>query len=103
MSVDPNSFDPNQLEFLTNKLEEFVTEYGPEIFARFLLDRLKDRLGYEDECKLINHLQRGNIEKATQLIEKHEDPQKVAKELENVCRELDDCNLDQTELSRYET
>lgn len=101
MSVDPSSFDPNQIEFLANRIEDLIIMYGPGVLARYILDKVEARVGYKEECKLVNHLQNGEIDKAATLIDNHDDPQRVMRELEKICSELENCDVGQTELSDY--
>lgn len=101
MSIDPSSFDSNHIEFLAEHIENLISKYGPIVVAKYILDKIEQRVGYEEECKLINYLQTGEIDKAVALIDNHNNSQRVIRELEKICRELDDCNVEQTEISEY--
>lgn len=101
MSVDPNSFDPGQVEFLARRIEDLISTYGPSVLAKYILDKVQSRIGYKEECKLVNYLQTGEIEKAAALIDNHDDPERVMRQLESICRELENCDMEQTDLSEY--
>ena len=103
-AINPEALDPQELQMIAEKVKELLIDYGPAIVVRYMLDeiRTKRRVPKEDECELVNHLQKGNINEAAKIIEKYDDNGELKRKLRNLCQDLDNCDISQTELGRYE-